>query len=384
MVLIKRFKESMKKGLAFFCRLLPLQNKVVLSNFEGRGFGDDEKYIALEILKVYPNIRLVWFVRNMHEPLPVGIKPVKYGSFMAVYELSTAKVWVDNIKSSFRVPKRKGQFYIQTWHSTLGFKMNEADAPSLWNWYVEKAKKDAAITDLMYSNNDFRIEKYRKRYWYNGLVIKCDIPRVSILINTPKELRSTVYQYFNISKEKKIVLYAPTFRKSDNLDNFIFDYELVIKTLEKKFCGKFVMLLRLHPNFAILQNGLKYSSNVIPASSYPDIQELLAVSDVLISDFSGCMFDFSIPKKPVFLIAKDYHEYIKKDRKLYFKLEELPFSMALSCEELCKNIQSFDYIEYQAKCTSFLDSIGLVDTGHGAEYIANIISQYINKNKYDS
>ena len=112
--------------------------------------------------------------------------------------LSTSKIWIDNIKSSIKVEKKSNQYYIQTWHSTLGFKMNEQDAELLPQKYIREAKKDAAITDLMYSNNDFRIEKYRNRYWYNGEVIKCDVPRMSILFDCPKTLKHQILSLIHI------------------------------------------------------------------------------------------------------------------------------------------------------------------------------------------
>lgn len=103
------------------------------------------------------------------------------------------------------------------------------------------------------------------------------------------------------------------------------------------------------------------------------MQELLAVSDVLITDYSGCMFDFGFTGKPVFLFAKDLANYLAEDRDVYFNLDELPFALATSEEELFKNIREFDPEEYCGLNSSFKSQIGFEDYGNGAAYIAEII-----------
>nr|WP_295574194.1 CDP-glycerol glycerophosphotransferase family protein [uncultured Intestinibacter sp.] len=359
---------------------LPINGKkIVFDNFGGRGYGDDPKYIAEEIRKKYNNdFKLIWLTSDMKSEFPVEIKPVKYGTIRAAYHLSTSKIWIDNIKSSIKVEKKSNQYYIQTWHSTLGFKMNEQDAELLPQKYIREAKKDAAITDLMYSNNDFRIEKYRNRYWYNGEVIKCDVPRMSILFDCPKTLKHQICRKYSINEYKKIVLYAPTFRKDSNIELFKMNYEEVLLAMKKKFGGDFVLLIRLHPNEAIYSKDLisQNSKNIFDLSMYPDMQEILAISDILITDYSGCMFDFGFVEKPVFLFAKDLEKYKLNERKMYFSIEEVPFTIAESEIDLITNINNFNYDEYRYNCNAFKNKIGFNDSGKGAEIITNII---INK-----
>ena len=354
--------------------LLPIKkNKIVFDNFGGRGYGCDPKYIAEELLKRNADIDLVWLTTDMNIKLPDKIRPVKYGTISAAFELSTAKVWVDNIKNAFRVKKKIGQFYIQTWHSSLGLKKSEGDAKNLPEKYIKAAKKDARCTDLMYSNNGFRANLYRTVFWYNGTVLECGVPRNSILMNPSSEIDEKVRQYFSIDKGTRIVMYAPTFRKNKQLEIYKFDYNACIKCLEKKFSQKFVLLLRLHPNDARDSEGFEFNDSVINASMYPDMQELLAVADILITDYSGCMFDFEFTHKPVFLYAKDLEHYLKKERELYFTMKELPFQLAITEQELYENIRGFSALEYATACEVFNKKIGLKEDGKGAHIIADII-----------
>ena len=360
--------------------IFPIQtNKIVFDNFGGRGFGDDPKYIAKELLSRDINLKLIWVTTDPTIDLPQGIQTVKYGTIRAAYHWITAKVWVDNIKSTIRPPKRNGQYYIQTWHSTLGFKKNEADAENLPIRYIEQAKKDGKQIDLMYSNNDFRYDKYTNRFWYSGEVIKCDVPRIGELFCKDREKIDRVYSNLKINLNKKIVLYAPTFRK--NIDKSIYHLNAneICKSLEKKFGGKFEFVIRLHPNDKEIANEIVKEMNVVDATDYPDMQELLSVVSILITDFSGTMFDFGFTRKPVFLYAKDVERYIKQERKWYFGFDQVPFTLSQTEDELIECIVKFDIEKYIHECALFEKKIGFVDSGNGSKIIADRILKEITK-----
>ena len=291
----------------------------------------------------------------------------------AAYHWITARVWVDNIKSTIRPPKRKGQYYIQTWHSTLGFKKNEEDAENLPIRYIEQAKADGKQIDLMYSDNDFRCDKYRNHFWYSGEVLKCDVPRTGALLKENKMRINKVYCELKVNPKRKIVLYAPTFRKNVDKTVYYVNADAICKMLEKKFGESFTFALRLHPNNADIADEIAKEMNVVNATKYPDMQELLVASAVLITDYSGCMFDFGFARKPVFLLAKDVERYIKEERKWYFGLDEVPFTLSRSEKELCESVEKFDKEEYKHQCEIFEKKIGFSDSGNGAKIIADRI-----------
>lgn len=379
----KKFWEKLGRLLSepyiLLAKCLPLQDKVVFCNYFGRGMADDPKFIALELLRRKAPVKLVWMLSDMSEPLPEGITPVRYASVQAKWHLYTAKVWVYNYKNAYKVShKRPGQYYIQCWHGSFSPKSVEKDTEATLDpIYVRDSKRDSAMIDLMYSNNDFTVEKFKTAFWYNGPVIKCDSPQLAVLVNTPPDLRSRICAMFGINPADKIVIYAPTFRNAGDVKLFFWDYEKLLPVLEERFGGHFVFLLRLHPNMAHLWNGLDYSSRVIPASNYPDMDELMAASDVMISDFSGVMYDMGIAGKPVFLYAEDCDEYIENERHQYMTLDELPFTMARSFDELVDHIRTFDADRYKSSMDAFLARIGLTETGHGPERLADIIQRRI-------
>lgn len=366
-----------RKLVEVVCRHLPLQDKVVFDNFGGRGLGDDPKYIALELLKRKSRLKLYWILADKRTPLPKGIRPLKLKSLRYVYHVMTCKVIVDNIKHSHHLEKRPDQYYIQTWHATVPLKKTEQEVFNLGQQYIINAVRHSIDTNLMYSNNDFHKYRFEHSFWYRGPVIKCDLPRISVLLNTPLGLKKQVYESMGLNMDKKIVLYAPTFRGDDSVGPIIWNYGKVRRKLEERFDGDFVMLIRLHPNIADKSSSIAYDSNTVNASFYSDMQELLAVTQVLITDYSSSMFDFGITRKPVFLMCKDLKEYASSDRDMEFSMDELPFPACKTEDELLNTIDNFVEKDYKARVDAFFQKIGLSDTGHGAEFVADIIEKRV-------
>ena len=362
----KKIKKIIKKTIRkiLSTKIFRIDNKkIVFDNFNGKGFGCNPKYIALELIKEDINCKMIWLVNDLNTEMPKQIKKVKHGSIRAYYELATAKVWIDNVRNSKGIKKKKEQFYIQTWHGSLCLKKVEAEAENMLDKkYVKDAKIDGKITDLMISCNKNETDRYKNNFWYNGEVLECGLPKNDIILEQDYIIKEKVYNYFNIEKEKKIILYAPTFRKSyDGFNIYKFDYEKCIKSISEKFDGNYIILIRLHPNASQYSKELNYNENVINATNYDDMQELLTTADVVITDYSSIMIDFSLIKKPVFLLAKDYKEYMEKERGFNFDFLNLPFSIAFNEEELYRNIYNFNYKKYIEKCNRFYNEIGLYD-----------------------
>lgn len=383
-VMIKRIKKFFYKVLSLAFHAVPLQDIVVLNSFQGRGFGDDPKYIALEILRRKEKVKLVWLVENINDKrFPEGIIRVHQNSLLACYYLTVAKVWIDNCRGiSSKVFKRKGQFYIQTWHCTFGLKKLGTDNEKSSMAAKEYVRRDMQNVNLMYSNSDFRVEKYKTTFWYEGPVLKCDVPRVAFIKNQPHGLKEHLCKEIGIDKNMKIAMYAPTFRDDDtkSVDVYKYDFLLLVQALERRFGGSFVLLLRLHPNLRNIYNPDDFCLNdvVVDVTYLPDMEELLCVTDILFTDFSSSMFDFSIAGKPVVLVAKDYQHYIEKDRGLYFNPQtDLPFVFCESQDELIHAIRDFDEEAYKKRCNTFYNQIGLEDKGNGDKQIADIVLNHL-------
>lgn len=357
-------------------RVFPINdNKVVVVNYFGKGYGDNAKYILERLLGINKQLDLVWALQNMSDFLPKEVRPVKYMSLKYFYELSTAKVWVDNCRKQAYIKKRKGQYYIQTWHGDIGPKKVEGEAiHDLYNSYIKAAKKDSKMADLFVSGNASFSERYRTAFWYYGEIAECGYPRRDILFSMVEDSKKSIMESIGIPKGCKIVLYAPTFRSGDvDLSMYMLNWSDVIESLAKRFGGDWIVLVRLHPNISELSSKLMLPKEAIDVTNYPDMQELLAVSDVCISDYSSSLFEFAVTGRPGFICAKDYLKY-KEGRDVYIELDKTFFPFAQSEEELLRSIEQFDDSVYQERLFDFLhNQIGYLEDGHASEYIGNVI-----------
>lgn len=351
-------------------------NKIVVCNFYGKGYGCNPKYIIEEIINQNLKYDIVWLLSNIenNNEIPSEIRVVRYGSIKAMYELVTAKIWIDNCRKSFYPPKkRKSQYYIQTWHGGIGIKAVEKDVEkNLSSSYVNNAKNDSKMIDLLISNSKWCTELYERAFWYDGEILECGSPRVDILFNNNKYLKEKICKHYNINKEMKIVLYAPTFRNSGDLSIYNLNYKLCMKALEDKFGGEWTTFVRLHPNISNLSKGIKSSSSIINVTDYNDMQELLAISDILITDFSNSIFEFSYVKKPVFIYASDYEQYIN-ERGFTVNLDKLPFNINKSNDELINDIFKFNKKDYIIKIEKMLKEFGTNENGNAAKEIVKKI-----------
>ena len=135
----------------------------------------------------------------------------------------------------------------------------------------------------------------------------------------------------------------------------------IIKACKNKFGGDWGVLVRFHLNVRrFAQNVLKGNSNIVDVTDYPDIQELMLLADIGITDYSSWIYDFILTKKPGFIFATDLTEY-NNERGLCYKLEETPFPIAATNDKLMKTIELFDLDSYQEKVNEFLLGKGCVD-----------------------
>ena len=217
---------------------------------------------------------------------------------------------------------------------------------------------------------------YKNSFWYNGEVVEWGAPRNDIIFTKSDDIKLRVEEYFNIPEETGIILYAPTFRANLSLDAYLKDFNSLIKVCNSKFKKEFVAVVRLHPNISAKSEELGLDGKIVHNGSfYPDMQELLSASDVLITDYSSVMFDFSLTNKPCFLYASDVEDY-KNDRNFYFEIDKLPFPLCTNLEKLHKEIFDFDNEVYENRINAFFNSVGMIRDGKASERCADLILKW--------
>src|SRR5699024_7950338 len=150
-------------------------------------------------------------------------------------------------------------------------------------------------------------------------------PRNDIFFNHDQEKYvSKIKNKLQLPKDKKVILYAPTFRDDQTSKNnkFLFDINLDLHQMQERLGNDYILLLRMH---VVISNKIKidpYLQNFVKnVSNYPDIQELSLMADVLITDYSSIMFDFANTKKPIVFYTYDFDNYRNNLRGFYMDFE---------------------------------------------------------------
>lgn len=364
-------------------KIFPIKNnKIVVCSLFGKGYGDNPKYIIEELLKRNKNLDIVWLVKKQYYEeinIPDGVRKVPYTFFNILFQLSTAKIWIDNCRKQTWSMKRKSQIYIQTWHGNIGFKKVEKSAEEVLAYnYLYCAKKDSKMADLFVSSSDYTTNLYRTDFWYNGEILQCGSPRNDKIFNNDIETIKKVKDYYNIKDEDKILLYAPTFRVDGTLEPYDIDYNRLLKKLKEKYNCNWKILIRLHPNISSKSELIQYNDEIVNATMYPDMQELLVATNILVTDYSSSIFDYAITKKMAIIYASDIQDYVK-DRGFEIEYKDTPFPIAENNDQLISILDNFDIVEYETNVDRFYNKLGLKEDGNASEKVADYIIEKIEE-----
>lgn len=376
--LILNVKTFRHKAYLAFCHCIPIQqNKIIFWANSFHAYGDSPKYITEFLLKNMPGqYDIVWvFEREIAIPddLPQEVRVIRYFSMEYLREISTAKFIICNARTGpyHYFNKRPGQIYIQTWHSSLRLKMIEGDAPSLPDDYVNAAKEDSKKIDLLLSGCAFSTKIFRRAFWYDGEIMEGGTPRCDLFFKNRKTIKEKVYHHYDIPESNRLALFAPTFRDCKVAQTHGMDFSRLTKVLCSSAGGLWVIGCRYHPNL----KDVDTPKGSVSMTAYPDMQELIAAADLLITDYSSCMFDMALNGKPCILFAPDIKEYTVRERKLYFSLDELPFLVATNMDDLEEAIERFDITAYNINVQKFLHHVGNYEDGCAAARVAKYIEK---------
>ena len=344
------------------------------------------RYLTEHLLENNTEFEIFWVFRGNVDTSGVDkrIKCVRYKSLQYYILVNTAEFFITNARTDpYRIywHKRKGQKYVMLWHGGVALKRIEKDAEAQLSYsYLKKAKIDSKVCDLMVSGCRFQTSLLKEKFWYDGEILERGIPRNDVFFNKARhpEMKERICHKYGISPDSRIVLYAPTFRRNKSIEPYRIDWSRVVPELRKIYgTEKISILLRLHPNLIgkADASSLINDESVIDVTRYHDMQELLCVSDLLITDYSSSMFDITMLKKPCMLYATDIEKY---NRGYYFDFAELPFPLARNEEELIGNIRTFDSAAYDESVESFFEKhIGLCEDGNASKAIAGWLTRHI-------
>lgn len=349
-----------------FKLFLKTDDKLILFvSYGGRHYSESPRvmYEAMLNDNRFDDYKLVWaFV----EPQKFDIKnKIKIDTLEYFKTALKARCWITNVMIE-RALKFRGinTYYFFTTHTILV----KCDGPDIkQKKFASKAKHQY---DCCLAQSEFEKKIAMRMFGLSEDKIKIvGFPKNDILVNYKEEYRSQIRKKLGIPKDKKAILYAPTFREYRDLQEA---FNMNVEEWKKALQDRYVLLYRAHP--VVLSSVKETDSFFYDETNYEVVEDLMIASDLLISDYSGLIFDYCLMHKPIYLWTYDYDEYQKR-RGLYIDLRnELP--CAETEQEIIKMVATHDW-NMEATDTIKLQEKYETEYGNATQKSVNLVYQNI-------
>ena len=347
--------------------LLPIRkNRVLFVSYRGKQYSCSPRAISEALARMSGGeIEIGWAFHHPQEFEALkarGIRVLDDRSFAFIVYALTARVVCTNAYYKPFLPRRRGQFFLRTWHGGGAYKrVGRAEKlPALHRFYIRMQQQGASLYTS--SSEAFTRMTLREAFGYRGEVLETGLPRNDVLLNEAArdEAARRARTALGIPEGVRLALYAPTWR-DDHLRAHEIDFARLKAALSARFGGEFRILFRGH----YITDGNGAGLGDVDATQYPDMQDLLAAADVLVTDYSSCMWDMSLTLRPVFLYCTDLSTY-RTDRDFFTDIRTWPFPVSENNDELEATILRFDEDAYREAVRRHHRELGSCETGHAA------------------
>ena len=352
-----------------------LRDEVLFESYESRAYADNARAVLEELQRRDAGLRARWVVVDGQTALPDGIDAVRFASRDYFEALARSRYLVVAnylpMEPWYRSPA--GQVVVQTWHGAP-FKRIGLDNP---RWDVVAAldhestiRRNAAQWDFLLSPNPTSTPILRRAFGYEGQMLETGYPRTDVFHSPDRVgLASRVRSTLGIPDGKRVVLYAPTMRDDQNYggNRFSLDLQLDLEAARRDLGEDHVLLVRRHAKVvdAVPAADGAFAMDV---SLWPDVNELLLATDVLVTDYSSLMFDFASTGRPMLFFTYDLADYRDRLRGLYFDAERMPGPHLGTSAEVVAAIRAADQLraEHDQVYREFVAEFCVWDDGKAA------------------
>ena len=348
--------------------------QVLMQSLIGKTYGDSPK-VLFETMKKDPRFKdykYVWAFDNPDAFDVPGAKKIKLTSLQYYIEALRSGVWISNVGIERGLKfKPKKTISINTWHG-VPIKM-------IGNSQKDRNDYDYSSVDFMCCSSDFERNIFIRDFRVKPeAIFQCGMPRNDELYNVSEEQKQKARKELAIPDGKKVILYAPTWRDStDGGSSYQIAPPMNMDYWQKELGDEYVILFRMH-HLTTAALGVEFNDFVRDVSHEPSINKLMIAADVLISDYSATIFDFSILEKPIVSFAYDLEEYAEA-RGFYEKLDEdvLPGDVFRTEEEVIHHIKTMNYEAECENCRS-LKKKYLAVSGNATNECLDYLASRIN------
>jgi len=354
----------------------PLRDAVLYNSFTGRQYSDSPRAIHQELVARGLPLEHRWVVMDGQVALPDGAQPVRLNGREWYEAYGSCRYIVTNQHLPHWFRRREGQVVVQTWHGTplkrIGHDISEVRFAD--PGYLEKLRVETPNWSILLSPNRFSTPILRRAFQYQGEILESGYPRNDVL-RRRDETAAQVRAVLGLPAGKRVVLYAPTWRDDEYYGpgRYKLALNLDLDRAAELLAEDHVLMVRRHPNVAdeIPQAGGGFVWDV---STYPDMADLLAVTDILITDYSSVMFDFATTGRPMLFFTYDLEHYRDRLRGFYFDFEaEAPGPLLATSEEVISAIRDIDVVtqRYRDAYRAFAERACDLDDGFATVRVAD-------------
>ena len=370
---------------------------VLFSCFNGKSYTCSPKAIYEYMLSdsKYKDYQFIWFFKpeevNKYDFLNKNRNTKVVSKKSKDYEkyLHIGKYWFFNFKIADYIKPKKDQVFTQCWHGTplkrLGFDLTHYDnqlntvKEMRKRYKVETEKFSYFISPSAYASGVFRSAWNLKEFGKNDIIIEKGYPRNDFLFkyteNDVSEIKKRILG--EDIKNKKIILYAPTYRANQHESGvgYVYKEEVDFEKMREKLGDEFIILFRPHYFVASVFNFDKYKGFVYNASDVDDINDLYVISDMLITDYSSVFFDYANLKRPMIFYMYDLDYYRDESNGFYFDVEEnLPGKIVKTDDDLIDEIiRVSKEFKYDKKYEDFNKKFNYLDDGDASKRVVETV-----------
>jgi CDP-glycerol glycerophosphotransferase len=358
----------------------PARDLAVFSSFDGRHYSCNPRAIYAEMRRRNPDLDYAWVTAEGQFTAPEGSRLLLDGSTAHYEALARARylVFNDMLPPWFR--KRDHQICLQTWHGTpLKHVGLDISRPQFTNGliYPDLIRQDAAGWDLLLAQSPFAAPVLRQAFGFDGEIMESGYPRNDLLRHPRREeFAADARRRLGLAPGKRVILYAPTWR-DDALPEgtgYRFALKLDLDAAARSLGDDSVLLLRMHSSIRGGPQVAAAGRSVLDVTGYPDIADLLLITDVLITDYSSVMFDFAGTGRPILFFTYDLERYRDKLRGFYLDFEAAaPGPLLRTSAEVTEALRDPAGVSasYRDAYRAFAARYCALDDGHAAQRVVD-------------
>lgn len=384
--LIKNIIIQLYKVLTY---LIPVDKKMIIfQSSNGRNYTGNPRYVYEEMVRqgLDQEYECIWFFFDTNIKVPGRCKKIRNNYFSYFWYLMRAGIWLFDSRQLSYMRKKKSVTYIQTWHGTplkkLALDMDRMDmggSTDIEN-YHQQFRKTCRDWDYLVSQNKFSTEIFKSCFAFNDRpILQIGYPRNDVLINDnyPDKIRE-YKEKLGLPLDKKVILYAPTWRDNEYSEKgkYKFASKLDFDKVRKELADDYVFIVKYHYLVSDQIDWTPYKGFVYTFDETKDIAWLYLVSDMLITDYSSVMFDYSLLERPMLFFAYDLEDYKENLRGFYFDfVNDIPGPISKDTDQLIRDIKEYNTNNWKEKYKIYHDKFNSIDDGHASQKIIDVIKK---------